>query len=61
MAQTFMYPNLLSGTRTGRGWTRDNATGGNGFDYGTGLTLATLNAPDGVLRCTIIKMINDDT
>lgn len=27
MAQTFTYPNLLSGTRTGKGWTRVGSTG----------------------------------
>lgn len=35
----FVYPNLLSGTRTGEGWLRTNGTGGNGFDRGTGIEL----------------------
>lgn len=44
MGQTFEYPNLLSGTRTGKGWTRQAGIGGNGFDYGTGLTLENKKA-----------------
>lgn len=31
----FAYPNLLSGTRTGKGWTRTGGTGG----YGAGIEL----------------------
>lgn len=53
----FAYPNLLSGTRTGKGWTRTGGTGGNGFDRGTGLELLNsksgecyLGAPDVVLH-----------
>lgn len=50
----FSYPNLLSGTRTGKGWTR---TGGTGFDRGMGLELVNsksgecwLYSPDVVLH-----------
>lgn len=35
----FIYPNLLPGTRTGKGWTRTGGNGGNGFDIGSGLEL----------------------
>lgn len=46
MAQTFEYPNMLSGTRTGKGWTREGGIGGNGFDAGTGLELCNKKADE---------------
>lgn len=46
MGQTFEYPNLLSGTRTGKGWTRTGGIVGNGFDIGTGLELYNKKASE---------------
>ena len=46
MEQTFVYPNLLSGTRTGKGWTRTGGIVGNGFDIGTGLELYNKKASE---------------
>lgn len=46
MEQTFEYPNLLSGTRTGKGWTRTGGIVGNGFDIGTGLELYNKKASE---------------
>lgn len=37
MGQTFQYPNLLSGTRSGLGWARSKGTGG--YNPDTGITL----------------------
>lgn len=37
MEQTFEYPNLFSGTRTGKGWT--NTGGTVGYNQGTGIEL----------------------
>ena len=56
MGQTFEYPNLLSGTRTGKGWTRTVGTGGNGFDYGTGLELRNNKASECFLWSTDVVL-----
>lgn len=39
MGQTYQYPNLLSGTRSGEGWTRRGSGADGGYDPSTGITL----------------------
>lgn len=35
----YLYPNLLSGTRSGKGWTRDGSGAGGGYIHNTGIEL----------------------
>lgn len=46
---SFVHPNLLGGTRTGAGWTRNGVSGGNGFSIGTGLELCNSKSTEGYL------------
>ena len=39
MGQEYEYPNLLSGTRTGKGWTRGGSGAGGGYNPNTGIGL----------------------
>lgn len=39
MEQTYQYPNLLSGTRSGKGWTRSGSGAGGGYNADTGIVL----------------------
>lgn len=39
MEQMYQYPNLLSGTRSGEGWTRSGSGANGGYDPGAGITL----------------------
>lgn len=52
----FAYPNLLSGTRTGNGWTRTGGTGGNGFDRGTGIELFNSKSSECYLKSTNVVL-----
>lgn len=40
MAQTFEWPNLLSGTRSGEGWNRGGSGAGGGYHQNTGIELS---------------------
>lgn len=55
--QTFEYPNLLSGTRSGAGWTRSGSGASGGYNPDTGIALHNtqpsenfLNSPPVVLH-----------
>lgn len=39
MGQTYQYTNLLSGTRSGEGWTRSGSGADGGYNPSTGITL----------------------
>lgn len=47
--QTFQYPNLLSGTRSGEGWIRGGSGAGGNYNAGTGIELYN----DGSSECSL--------
>lgn len=48
MAQTFAYPNLLTGTRSGKGWLRSSGAGGS-YNAGTGIELSNSKTTENFL------------
>lgn len=49
MEQTFEYPNLLAGTRSGDGWTRRGSGAGGGYNHNTGIELYNSKATEDFL------------
>jgi hypothetical protein len=58
MEQTFQYPNLLTGTRSGEGWFRSGSGASGGYNPDTGITLYNSESTEDVLyspRVTLHK------
>ena len=49
MEQTFQYPNLLTGTRSGKGWTHEGSGAGGGYNPDTGITLSNTQSSENFL------------
>ena len=56
MEQTFQYPNLLSGTRSGEGWTREGGGAGGGYNADTGIELYNSKTTEDFLWSPIVTL-----
>lgn len=48
--QTFQYPNLLTGTRSGKGWTRSGSGASGGYNPDTGIALHNTQSSENFLK-----------